>query len=150
MISTDFEDNIEAFQLKECYDIALRFEQNDIARSIITEKFKGIDIPRNYIPVQLESTHKETEMQVISEILYELSLEGLASPENRPLKSAHKINSLPSSGEKEYILALLALRSGTNESQRIDALRHITAALSYSPNDPRYVTFACVLKDIDK
>lgn len=143
-------DNIEAFQLKECYDIATQFEKLDTARDILRKKSKKIDIPKNYIPVQADATYQETEMQVVSEAIYALSLEGFAASENTGFKYAHKTNNLPFSAEKEYVLALLALRNGTNETQRLDALRHISVALSYSPNDPRYIALANVLQDIDK
>ncbi len=143
-------DSIEAFQLKECYDLATQFEALDTARDVLREKSKKIDLPNNYIPVQADATYQETEMQVVSEAIYALSLEGFAASENTGFRYAHKINSLSSSGEKEYVLALLALRNGTNETQRLDALRHISVALSYSPNDPRYIALAGVLHDVDK
>lgn len=150
MTNVNMWDSIEAFQLKECYDLAAQFERLDIARDVLREKSKKIDIPKNYIPVQADATYTETEMQIISEALYGLSLEGFAASENSGFRYAHKINSLPSSAEKEYVLALLALRNGTNETQRLDALRHISVALDYSPNDPRYIALASVLQDVDK
>ena len=116
--------------MKECYDLATQFEKLDTARDVLREKSKKIDIPRNYIPVQADATYQETEMQIVSEAIYGLSLEGFAASENTGFKYAHKINNLPSSAEKEYVLALLALRNGTNETQRLDALRHISVALS--------------------
>ena len=143
-------DNIEAFQLKECYELATQFEKLDTARDVLREKSKKIDIPQNYVPVQADATYQETEMQIVSEAIYGLSLEGFAASENSGFKYAHKINNLPSSAEKEFVLALLALRSGTNETQRLEALRHISVALSYSPNDPRYIALASVLQDVDK
>ncbi len=136
--------------MKECYDLATQFEKLDTARDVLREKSKKIDIPKNYIPVQADATYQETDMQIVSEAIHGLSLEGFAASENTGFKYAHKINNLPVSAEKEYVLALLALRNGTNETQRLDALRHISVALSYSPNDPRYIALASVLKDVDK
>lgn len=143
-------DNIEAYQLKECYDLAAQFEKLDTARDVLRKKSKRIDIPENYIPLQADAAYHETEMQIVSEALYRLSLEGFAASENTRFEYAHKINNLPSSGEKEYVLAVLALRNGTDETQRIEALRHISVALGYSPNDPRYIALASVLQDADK
>lgn len=143
-------DDFESFQLKECYELAAQFEKMDTARAILREKAKKINIPKNYTPVQAGATYEETEMQIISEAIYELSLEGFAASENTGFKYAHKINSLQSSAEKEYVLALLALRNGTTETQRLDALKHISMALIYSPNDPRYIALASVLQDVDK
>lgn len=143
-------DSIEAFQLKECYDLAARFENLDTAREVLREKSKKIDIPQNYIPVQADASYQETEMQIVSEVIYGLTLEGFAASDNTGSRYAYKIDSLPGSAEKEYVLALLSLRDGTNETQRLNALRHISAALSYSPNDPRYIALASVLQDVDK
>lgn len=143
-------DSIEAFQLKECYDLAAQFEKLDTAKDVLREKSKKIDIPNNYVPVQADAAYKETEMQIVSEIIYGLTLEGFAASENTSFKYAHKIYNLPNSAEKEYVLALLALRDGTNETQRLDALRHISMALSYSRNDPRYNALASVLQDVDE
>lgn len=143
-------DSIEAFQLKECYDLAAQFEKLDTARSVLRERSKKIDIPENYIPVQANASYPESEMQVVSEAIYGLTLEGFAASENTGFKYAHKIDGLPDSAEKEYVLALLSLRNGTNETQRLEALRHISVALSYSPNDPRYIALADILKDADK
>ena len=143
-------DSLEAFQLKECYDLATQFVKIDTVMEVLRDKSKKIDIPKNYIPVQADVTYQESEMQIVSEALYELTLEGFAVSENTGFKCAHKISNLPSSAEKEYILALLSLRNGTNEMQRLEALKHISVALSYSPNDPRYIALASVLQDVDK
>lgn len=101
----------------------------------------------NYAPVQTDATYQETEMQIASEAIYELSLEGFSASEKAGFKQAHKIDNLPSSSEKEFILALLSLRNGTYETQRLDALRHISIALSFSPNDPRFIALANVLQE---
>lgn len=150
MLNVNACDSIETFQLKECYDLATQFEKLDTAKDVLRKKSKEIDILKNYILVQADATYEETEMQIVSEAIYGLSLEGFAATENTGFKYAHKINNLSSSAEKEYVLALLSLRNGTNETQRLDALRHISVALSYSPNDPRYIALASVLQDVDK
>lgn len=150
MIDAFAKDSLETFQLKECYELATQFEKLTPAQDVLREKSKKIDIPRNYIPVQADATYEESEMQIVSEATYSLTLEGFTASESTGFKYSHKINNLPSSAEKEYVLALLALRNGTNETQRLDALRHISVALSYSPNDPRYITLASVLQDVDK
>lgn len=135
-------DSIEAFQLKECYDLATQFEKLDTAKEVLREKSKRINIPKNYVPVQADISYQETEMQIVSEAIYGLTLGGF--------RYSHKVDNLPSSAEKEFILALLSLRNGTNETQRLDALRHISVALSYSLDDPRYIALASVLQDVDK
>lgn len=143
-------DGTEAYQLKECYDLAVQFVKLDIAKDVLREKSKKIDFPKTYASEQTNAKYVETEMQIISEALYELTLEGFVASESTGFKYAYKINSLPESAEKEYLMALLALRNGTNETQRLDAMRHISVALSYSPDDPRYIALANVLQDVDK
>lgn len=143
-------DSIGASQLKECYDLAAQFEKLETAKDVLRVKSKKIDIPKNYIQVQEDAAHQETEMQIVSEVIYGLSLEGFEVSDKTELKYAYKINNLPNSAEKEYLLALLALRNGTSETQRLDALRHISVAHSYSPNDPRYIALARVLQEVEE
>ena len=143
-------DNIEAFQLKECYDYATQFENDETAKSILREKSKKIGIPENYIPLQADVSYQETTMQTLSEAIYELSLEGFAASESSEFRYSYKVNALPESAEKEFVLALLSLRTGTNETHRIEALRHVSAALRFSPNDPRFVALARILQEADK
>lgn len=147
MVNAFSKDSLEAFQLKECYELAAQFERLDQAKEVLREKSKKLDVPMNYAPVQADATYQETVMQIASEAIYGLSLEGFSAAEKTGFKQAHKIDNLPSSAEKEYILALLSLRNGTSETQRLDALRHISSALSFSPNDPRFVALANVLQE---
>ena len=63
-------DSIEGFQLKECYELAQQYEQLDIARDIIREKRKRINLPNNYVPVQPNASYIETDMQITSDIIY--------------------------------------------------------------------------------
>ena len=143
-------DSLEAFQLKECYELATQYETLDPAREILRERSKKLNIPMNYAPVQTDAAYQETEMQILSEAIYGLTLEGFAASERSDFKYAHKVSSLPPSPEKEFVLALLSLRNGTGETQRLQALRHVSAALSFSPNDPRYVALANVLREPDR
>lgn len=143
-------DSIESFLLKECYDLAARYESQDIVRNILREKCQRINIPDGYVPLQGNTPYQETEMQILSQAVYELTLEGYATDVNSEFQYIHKINGLPTSAEKEYLLAILSLRKGTNTSARIEALRHISSALALSPNDPRYTTLASILQEVDK
>lgn len=139
-------DGLEAFQLKECYELALQYEKLDLAKDVLRKKTKRIDVSMNYSPVQTDVSYQESEMQVLSEALYNLSLEGFNASDDSGFQYAYKIDNLPASAEKEFILALISLRRGTNETQRLDALRHISVALSYSPNDPRFIVLADILQ----
>ena len=143
-------DNIEAFQPKECYDLAAYFEVNDASKELLRDRSKKLNLPNNYIPIQLDVTCPETEMQTISETMQQLSIESLSTNGAADFKYTHRINNLADSAEKEFVLALLSLRNGTYETQRINALNHIRVALSYSPNDPRFIALARVLQEADK
>lgn len=50
--------------------------------------------------------------------------------------------------EREFALALSSLQAGTSETQRLQAQRHISAALRDLPNDPRYIAFARMLQEV--
>lgn len=139
-------DSLEAFQLKECYDLAARFEKLDQARALLWERGKRIDIPKNYTPIRADAAYPESEGQTVSEATYQLVQDGRAV-DTSSFACSHKVAQLPESGEKEYLLALIALRGGRNETQRLETARHIGAALSYSPNDPRYITLAAILQE---
>lgn len=141
-------DGINEFLLKECYEIAALYETSSTARGVLIDKAKRIS--PDYFSRQTNVHYHESEMQIISEVINELSMEDFTAAENTRLECAHKINNLPNSAEKEYVLALLSLRNGTSETQRLDALRHISAALIDSPNDPRYLALASILQDVDK
>ncbi len=143
-------DSPEAFLFKECYDLATAFEKLDIAKDVLREKSKRVNIPSNYIPSGEDVYLPETDMKIISDAIFELSLEGFTASGNKEFKNGHRISALPDSSEKEYVLALMALRSGTSESQRLEALRHLMAALDEVPDDPRYLALANILKDVDK
>lgn len=152
MVSENTWDSAEAEILKECYDQATQYEKNIASQEILREKSKKIDFPPNFVPVQVDVSHNATEMEVVSEVLYELTHEGYSIADHSGPRQSYiyNINNLPNSAEKEYILALLALSNGTWETQRLSALSHLSVALSYSPNDPRFLTLASVLQDVDK
>lgn len=147
MVEEEAWNSLELFQLKECYELAVLHVNDEMAKNVLREKAKSIEIPKDYIPVQEEVSYQETEMQILSDALYELTLEGNASSTNSVFKYRSKIESLPDSGEKEYILALLCLRNGTGETNRIKALDHLMTALTFAPNDPRFVALARILEE---
>ena len=77
-------------------------------------------------------------------------MEGAGAAERNEFKNAHKVSSITNIAEREFLLALLALRKGTSETQRVEALRHLEIANSYSPNDLRYITLINVIRDANK
>ena len=143
-------DNIESFLLKECYTLAAQYEANGAARDILRARGRKISIPDGYIPDGSNITLPNSTQQTVSNIIYALTMEGAAGITSDSFRAQHEISSMPNGGDKEYLLAILALRNGRSETQRLEALRHVSLALSYSPNDPRYKTLAEILQQIDK
>lgn len=139
----------EALLLKECYDLAAQYGKLQIAQEILREKSGRIQIPEGCVPAQTGAADGKTQMQIISEVIKGLSLEGYAASEYTDPGYDQKMYALPDSAEKEFVRALLSLRDGTGETQRWGALQHISAALSDSPHDPRYIALARVLLDIN-
>ncbi len=142
-------DSLTAFQLKECYELAAQFEKLDAVRDILREKAKKIDFHQDYMSIK-DTRHHESEMQIISEAMERIVSGNAAAYGNNEPEYLHKVNTLPGSAEKEYLLALSALRYGGSETQRLEAMHHISKALSYSPNDPRYTALARILQEADE
>lgn len=143
-------DNLESFLLKECYTLAAQYEANGTARDILRSRGRKISIPDGYIPDGSNITLPTSTQQAVSNIIYALTMEGTAGTTSESFSAQHEISSMPNCGDKEYLLAILALRNGRSETQRLEALRHVSLALSYSPNDPRYITLAEILQQINK
>ncbi len=143
-------DNIESFLLKECYTLAAQYEANSAARDILRSRGRKISIPDGYIPDGSNITLPTSTQQAVSNIIYALTMEGTAGTTSDSFRAQHEIFTMPNCGDKEYLLAIMALRNGRRETQRLEALRHVSLALSYSPNDPRYITLAEILQQIDK
>lgn len=131
--------------LNECYNLASRFEKFDAAKAILEEKNKRIKFPD--IPmISKERDHRESEMETISGILQGYMQEAYAKPNNSGANSYLKVQELPETAEKEFLLALLSLKRGSEEAQRYKAMQHISAALDRAPDDPRYLALASVLQ----
>lgn len=131
--------------LNECYGLASRFEKLDTARAILEEKKKRVEFPD--IPmVSRERDHRESEMEAFSDILQVFLQEAYADSNNSGENSFLRVQELPESAEKEFLLALLSLKSGNEEAQRLKAIQHISAALDRAPEDPRYLALASVLQ----
>lgn len=139
----------EKANLKECYDLALQFEKMDIAKDVLREKAKKLGAAGSYASLHTGDLCPESEMQVLSEAVYGLALETLESSPRSDFRDGYKVNGLPDSAEKEYVLALLSLRDGMDVSQRLEAVGHIRAALRYTDNDPRYRALASILEEVD-
>ena len=149
MKDTNKWDNIESFLLKECYTLAAQYEANGAARNILRSRGNKISIPDGYIPDGSNITLPTSTQQTVSNIIYALTMEGAAGTTSDSFKAQHELSSMPDCEDKEYLLAIMALRNGRSETQRLEALKHVRLALSYSPDDPRYIALAKILQQID-
>ena len=75
-----------------------------------------------------------------------LTAEGYESAVD-PGKVNGALAALPDSAEKEYLLALAALREDRGNAARVAAVRHISRALALAPGDPRCQALAEVLAE---
>ena len=139
-------DRPEAFLLNECYDLALRYESSDTARDVLRIKCRNTGYPQNYIPSWGNPVLPDSAGQVISECVSDLTAEVPGTTGRLNSAAAMKVSKL-SGPEAEYTKALLALSAGTSQTQRLEALRCLSAAMSYAPNDPRYIALATVLEE---
>jgi len=140
-------DELSDYLLKECYEISERFEPMENAKMILREKRGGITLTNGVVPQDMSIGSTQSFMQTVSEVTYELAMEGLDDRVNREFSQKHAVENMPDCAEKQYILALLELRNGTYETQRISALRYLKEALSKEPNDPRFIALAQVLSE---
>lgn len=137
---------IDTSLLKECYELAAQYEQLDAAKNILREKSKILGPVDGFGHGKGRAFVGETDMQIISEALHELSLEGYSASDNgRTNRYIPRVASLPDSGEKRFVMALLALREQTNETQRSQAIGQLTEALKFYPDDPRCLALIEIL-----
>ena len=141
--------NNDSYMLKECYEIASQYESLDISKSVLRERSRRIDLTMDYVPVQTGSPIPQSDMQVLSEAMRVLSLADYSSPNNSVQGLRYKLNTLSDSGEREFVLSLLALSNGTSDSVLIEAAEHVIKACSISPNDPRYIALAKILSNLE-
>ncbi len=138
-------DSMEACLLKECYELAALAARSEDTGMLLKAKAEGVDIADNYIPQVQGDTCPSTEMQVSSTILESLSND--IGRGGSPAKDLEMTQGLPPSGEKEFLLALIALRSGTDATHKLDAISHITEAQRYTPDDPRYIALSMLIAE---
>ena len=138
--------------IKECYELAARFESSEPVRNRINERKEKIPTPSDYISMQsAHSSAVESEMSILSPIIGSFSLDKIGSgaafaePPN-----AYKLSGMNDSAEAHYLQALLAICRNPGDAGRNAARNQIIAALRLSGNDPRYQTFAEIMQEADR
>lgn len=139
--------NAGLYQLKECYEMSVLYSSDEVAKSVLREKAKTIDIPKTDFPIQNHAVYEEMEKNTFLNAFYELSLVGNAGSIGNLYSKLNTSDSFTDSGEKELILAILSLRKGTKETNRIEAIGHLSAAHALAPNDPRITSLINILEE---
>ena len=132
--------------LKECYALAEQCCTDEIAGELIRARSDELRVSRFHTDAYSDVSYADTEMTIISRIMEGLSrqpLDGRTGPEAESL--GYELSGLPEGAEREYLYALSSLLYGRGNQQRIDALRHISTALSYDSSDPRLIALAEIL-----
>ena len=131
--------------LKECYSISERMVSNEIAKDLIHSRNKNSE--KNKCDNQLDVKPFSKE-EIFGDVLLALSDETIGGSISSVFSKQAEVNTMPESAEKNYILALLALRSGMNDEGRIAAINYLIKAHEESPNDPRIRTLMLILQSI--
>ncbi len=148
MKDSDNLSSMESSLLKECYALAAEYEQNSTARDILRSRGRKITVTEEPATDNNTAGFMASNQTAMSDAIYELTMKG-GSGYNSP-KLRQSLSRMKFCGDREFLLAILALSNGRGETERIEALQHISLALSYSPNDPRYISFAQILQQYDK
>ena len=132
--------------LKECYTLAESFTSLAEEKSVISAKSRALGVSREQMDVFADTAYENTEMAIISGIIDGLSRQALDDrTAGGQAGMEYELGNMPEGPEREYVYALLALRYDRGNQARADALRHLTTALSYDSNDPRYLALLEVL-----
>lgn len=138
-------DNGKGLLLEECHSLAARYETNAAAREILYARARKISFSPGYTPDADGIAPPDSIQQTAANVLYALTMDGDPASGAMLGQAEQELSSLEDCGEKEYLLALLALRRGRSETQRLEALRHIREAQQYSNSDPRYLALVDIL-----
>lgn len=134
---------MELSLLKECYTLAAEYEPVSAARDILHSRGRKIAVTEEQAPSSNNAGSMVSDQTVMSEALRGGSGYGR-------LELRRSSSRMSFCGDREFLLAILELNDGRGEYARIHALEHISAALTYSPNDPRYIALAEILQQYGK
>lgn len=153
--------------LRECYELAADAAGTEEEREILRERAAGctgvaggaVCLAEQGEPgavclaeqgaagadaLQPDAGFSERLMRAV--VSLSLTAEGYESVVD-PGKVNGALAALPDSAEKEYLLALAALRGERGNAARVAAVRHISRALALAPGDPRCQALAEVLAE---
>lgn len=131
--------------LEECYYISEKYVKGKYSKEVIKTRLKRIKELNISNPHQ--SRPKSPEETFTKSLVY-LAKEGLNSSPKSVFELQSEINEMSDCAEKNYLLALLELRAGRNDSGCANANKYLTKAISQSPNDPRIRMLATILESV--
>lgn len=131
--------------LEECYSISERNVRSEIAKDLIHSRLvKSKKVTQNN-PIAGKPFSNE---EAFADALLALSNETINETSSSVFSKQAEVNAMVESAEKNYLLALLALRSGMNDEGRIAAIEYLLKAHNDSPNDPRIRTLMLILQSL--
>lgn len=131
--------------LEECYSISEKYATNTDAKELLHERLIGSQKCKSKNPIESIPFSDEV---TFDKALLLLSSESIYDNKTGTFSLQAEINSMSDCAEKNYLLALLALRSRMDDEGRIEAINYLNAAHNYSPNDPRIRTLELILQSI--
>lgn len=138
-------DGAGAALLKECYELAARYEERVQEREILKKKASQLEVSTD------GGRNSVVRMRTEVEGLYKLMCDISNDLETRNISTffLSEMGKIPNSADKEYLLALFYLRGVIDRNSRLEALRHISVAIEYDSNDPRYIALAKLLQELE-
>ena len=131
--------------LKECYLLSEKNVKSEVAKDLIHSRLVSSEKIKSKNPIDEKPFSNE---EIFNNVLLALSDEAIDSTSNDVFPKLAEVNAMMESAEKNYILALLALRSGMNDKGRIAAIDYLIKAHDDSPNDPRIRTLMLILQSL--
>ena len=131
--------------LEECYSLSEKNVKNEVAKDLIHSRLVRSEVIKLNNPIAEKPFSNE---EIFNHVLLALSDETIDSKANNVFLRQAEVNAMMASAEKNYILALLALRSGMNDEGRIAAIDYLIKAHDDSPNDPRIRTLMLILQSL--
>lgn len=131
--------------LEECYSLSINYIDDDTAKMLIRDrlnnsrKLKQCNQYQNK-PNSIQETFTSALLALSEESISNLTLDVFSKQSN--------VNDMEECAEKNYLLALLTLRSGMDDEGRIEATKYLEKAHNQSPNDPRIRTLELILQSI--
>lgn len=129
-------------RLKECYELMDSSAQSIEVRTLSRKRLSNLHEIGAGLPEEDTFSSIDSVQSSLSLIRTALASEDVKTSTSASFSQQTKINSLPESSEKNYLLALLALRGDTGNQGCLNALRFLERAIGEEPSNIIYRTLA--------